>query len=48
MTDEKKRRLRKVAIVAGVLGLLCHLLPAEYRGICTACVKLAALPFGGL
>lgn len=48
MTPEKKKTLRRVAIAAAIAGALCHLLPAEWRAICTACVKLAALPFGGI
>lgn len=48
MTAEKKKLLRRVAIAAAIAGVLCQLLPEQYREICTACVKLAALPFGGV
>lgn len=48
MNDATKKRLRRIAIIAAIAGALCHLLPAEYRTVCTACVKLAAIPFGGL
>lgn len=48
MTDDTKRRLRNIALIAAIAGALCHLLPVQYRGVCAACVKLAAIPFGGL
>lgn len=43
-----RKQLKRVVVVAAIAGALCHLLPAEYRGVCTACVKLVAIPFGGL
>lgn len=48
MNSDTKKRLRRVVVIAAIAGALCHLLPVEYRSVCTACVKLAALPFGGL
>lgn len=50
MTEEKKitiagdlRRLRRYFAIAGILlGIACHLVPAEYRSACDALASICS------
>lgn len=49
LTDKERRdRLIRRAAIAGAVGaLLCHTLPPEHRGACTAAVKVLSMSCGG-
>ena len=41
-----KKWLRRLAIVGGLLGLLCSSLPADYRVICDTIASVCTLGLG--
>lgn len=48
MTKEQERKLyRRVAIIGGVLGMLCHFLPPEYQVACRFLSNVCTGNIGG-
>lgn len=43
MTENRKKWMKRAAIAAAVLGVVCPHLPPDYRPLCTAVASIAKL-----
>lgn len=44
---DRRKLARRAAVAGALLSVACHLLPHDYRAICSAVTKIATLSCGG-